>query len=166
MNITFKGKPVTLTGTAVKAGDVLTDFNVVKNDLSDLAKNDTKGVRIFLTVPSLDTGVCSMEVAKFMEYMKDYHDVTCYSISMDLPFALDRWCQAKENEHVITASDYKNHSFGKATSTYIEELGLLARACFVVDANDVIQYVEYVSEIANEPNYDAVLNAVAKITGK
>lgn len=163
MSITFKGNPITIKKQPLQVGDTLTDFRIVKNDLSEITLADTKGKRIFLSVPSLDTGVCSLEVEKFMQYIRDAHDVTCYSVSYDLPFALDRWCQAKENENVITASDYKFHSFGEASATFIEELGLLTRAVFLVDKDNVVRYVEYVSEVANEPNYDAVLNALADI---
>ncbi|MGX8834622.1 thiol peroxidase [Amedibacillus sp. YH-ame10] len=161
MNITFKGNPVTLVGKQLQVNDVMPCFPLVKNDLSELRCEE--GKRIYLSVPSLDTGVCSMEVAKFMEYMKAYSDVLCYSVSMDLPFALERWCQAKENEQVITTSDYKYREFAKATGTLVEELGLLTRAVFVVDENNVIRHVEYLAEIANEPNYDAILNAVATL---
>lgn len=163
MNITFQGSPVTIKKDLLNVGDKLQDFSIVKNDLSPISLADTKGKRIFLTVPSLDTGVCSMEVAKFMEYALGFQDVEVYTVSMDLPFALDRWCQSKNNSNIITASDYKSRSFGEATSTYVEELGLLTRAVFVVDADNVIRYVEYVNEITNEPNYDAVLNAVASL---
>lgn len=160
MNITFMNKPVTLVGKQLSVGDTLTDFEVTGIDLAPLTLGDTKGLRVFLSVPSIDTGVCSMEVAKFMEYMHDYPGITCYSVSMDLPFALERWCQAKGNENVVTASDYKGRSFAQATGTYIEELGLLARAVFVVDENNKVLHVEYVSEVSNEPDYDKVLEVL------
>ena len=163
MTITFQGTPVTIQKPLLKKGDILQDFSITKNDLSEVTLKDTKGSRVFITVPSLDTGVCSMEVAKFMEYAQGFQDVEVYTVSMDLPFALDRWCQSKANSNIITASDYKSRSFGEASSTYVEELGLLTRAVFVVDKDNVVQYVEYVSEITNEPDYDAVLNAVAKL---
>lgn len=163
MNITFQGNPVTIKKDAVKSGEALKSFTLVKNDMSELKREDTAGKRIFLSVPSLDTGVCSMEVAKFINYAKDLKDVTVYAVSMDLPFALERWCQAKNNENVITASDYKTHSFADATATYVEELGLLTRAVFVVDDTDTVRYVEYVNEITNEPDYDAVLACVKAI---
>lgn len=163
MAITFKGTPITISGTLLKKGDILQNFTITKNDLTDIHLKDTKGTRIFLSVPSLDTGVCSMEVEKFITYAQEFQDIEVYSISMDLPFALDRWCQSKSNSNIITASDYKTKSFAKATSTYVEELGLLTRAVFVVDKNNVVQYVEYVAEVANEPDYDAVLNAVANV---
>ncbi len=166
MNVTFQGNPLTLVGKQLQVNDTLPAFTVTGNDLSAISIEDTKGVRVFLTVPSLDTGVCSIEVAKFMEYFKDNKEVSCYAISMDLPFALDRWCQAKNNENVITASDYQTKSFAEATGTFLKELCLLTRAVFVVDADNVLHHVEYVSEVTNEPNYDAVLAAVAKLTGK
>lgn len=163
MNITFQGTPVTIQKALLKKGDKLQDFSITKNDLTEITLKDTKGSRVFITVPSLDTGVCSLEVAKFMEYAQGFQDVEVYTVSMDLPFALDRWCQSKANSNIVTASDYKSRSFGEASATYVDELGLLTRAVFVVDKDDVIQYVEYVSEITNEPDYDAVLNAVAQL---
>ena len=128
-----------------------------------IVDQDSTGTRIFLSVPSLDTGVCSMEVAKFINYAKELKDVTVCAISMDLPFALERWCQAKNNENVITLSDYKLHSFAAATATYVEELGLLTRAVFVVDKDNILRYVEYVREITDEPDYEAVLSCVKGI---
>lgn len=160
MNITFQGNPVTLQKEAVKINEKMQPFTAVKNDMSELKSEETSGKRIFLSVPSLDTDVCSMEVAKFIKYAKELKDVTVYAVSMDLPFALDRWCQAKNNENVITLSDYKYHSFANATATYVEELGLLTRAVFVVDDENTIRYVEYVNEITEEPNYDAVLACI------
>ena len=160
MNITFQGNPVTLQKEAVKINEKMQPFTAVKNDMSELKSEETSGKRIFLSVPSLDTGVCSMEVAKFIKYAKELKDVTVYAVSMDLPFALDRWCQAKNNENVITLSDYKYHSFAIATATYVEELGLLTRAVFIVDDENTIRYVEYVNEITEEPNYDAVLACI------
>lgn len=162
--ITFQGNEVHLRHTQLQIKDSLPKFSVVKNDLTEITREDTKGVRIFLSVPSLDTGVCSMEVAKFMEYLKEYPEVTCYAVSMDLPFALERWCQAKGNDNVVTTSDYKYQSFGQQTGTIIEELNLLTRAIFVVDEHNVIQYIEYVSEVTNEPNYEAVLKTIAELT--
>lgn len=155
--ITFQNKPVTLQGTFLTVGQVMPEFTVYQNDLSALNLSDIKGNKIILSVPSIDTGVCSMEVAKFMNLVKELKNVTCLSVSMDLPFALDRWCQAQGNENVITTSDYKDHSFAKASATYVEELGLLTRAVFVLDENNVIKHVEYVKEITNEPDYEKVL---------
>lgn len=162
--ITFQGNEVHLRHKQLQVHDQLPLFTVVKNDLSEIKSDDTKGIRVFLAVPSLDTGVCSMEVAKFMQYFQGDDTLTCYAISMDLPFALDRWCQAKENDNIITASDYKYQSFGQLTGTIIDELNLLTRAVFVADEHNVLQYVEYVAEVTNEPNYDAVLNKIAELT--
>lgn len=162
--ITFQGNEVHLRHKQLQVKDQLPSFTIVKNDLTEIKSDDTKGIRVFLSVPSLDTGVCSMEVAKFMQYFQGNDALTCYAVSMDLPFALDRWCQAKENDHIITASDYKYQSFGQLTGTIIDELNLLTRAVFVVDHDNVIQYVEYVSEVTKEPDYDAVLNMIAKLT--
>ncbi|MCL2851607.1 MAG: thiol peroxidase [Defluviitaleaceae bacterium] len=162
MKITFKGNPLTLSGSTLNIGDVIKDFTVTKNDLSPLALADTKGVRIFLSVPSLDTPVCDMEVRKFNEKAADISGVTIYVVSMDLPFAQARWCGGAGINNLVAVSDYKNASFAKATGTYIEELSLLTRAAFVVNAEGVVTHVEYVEEVTSEPNYEAILEAAKK----
>ncbi len=162
--ITFQGQPMTLKGAQLKVGDKFPEFTAVDMELNAVSLSDTKGVRVFLSVPSVDTGVCSIELSKFMTFFKEIDNATCYSISMDLPFALHRWCQVNDNKNVKTLSDYKTQSFGKATGTVVEELNLLTRAVFVVDADNVIRHVEYVSEIASEPNYQDVLTKIGELT--
>ena len=155
--VKFQGSPITLEGTSLKVGDKMPSFKVTTNDLGEFTEKDTKGVRVFLTVPSIDTPVCNMEVKKFNEKIDELEGVTCYTISMDLPFAQSRWCALEDVEKVKTLSDYKDRSFAMATGTYAKELGLLTRASFVVDANDNITFVEYLEEITSEPSYDKIL---------
>ena len=160
MKVTFQGNPLTLEGTQVKVGDTAPDFTVVNNDLNPLKLSDTKGKRVFLTVPSLDTPVCDTEVRRFNQEASKLGNVTIYTISMDLPFAQARWCGGANIDKVITASDYKDREFGKNYGVYINELGLLSRAVFVVDENNKVTYVEYLNEITEEPNYDNALAAL------
>ena len=160
MKVTFQGNPLTLEGTQVKVGDTAPDFTVVNNDLNPLKLSDTKGKRVFLTVPSLDTPVCDTEVRRFNQEASKLGDVTIYTISMDLPFAQARWCGGANIDKVITASDYKDREFGKNYGVYINELCLLSRAVFVVDENNKITYIEYLNEITDEPNYDKALEAL------
>ncbi|MCL2376575.1 MAG: thiol peroxidase [Defluviitaleaceae bacterium] len=163
MKVTFMGNPLTLVGAQLKQGDMLANFTVAKNDLSPLTLADTQGkTRILLTVPSLDTPVCDMEIREFNKRAAEMPNVAIYTISMDLPFAQARWCGAAGVENVITASDYKDKAFAAATGALIEELGLLTRAAFVVDASGKVVYAEYLDEITEQPNYDAIL-AAAKI---
>lgn len=158
-NIKFQGNTLTLDGKTVTVGEKLRDFTVVGNDLGPVTLKDTKGVRIFLTVPSIDTPVCDTEVKKFNQEVDKLEGVTCYTVSMDLPFAQSRWCALADIETVKTVSDYKDREFGKATGTYINELGLLTRAAFVTDSQGIVTFVEYLEEVTNEPNYDAILAA-------
>ncbi len=160
MKITFNGDPITLVENQVKVGDTAPDFLVVDNTLKDLTLADTKGKRIFVTVPSLDTSVCDMEVRKFNEEASKLEDVTVYVVSMDLPFAQVRWCGNAGVDRVKTVSDYKQKSFGKNYGALIEEFCFLTRAIFVVDENNKITYVEYCKDVINEPDYEGALNAV------
>ena len=161
MKVTFQGNPITLKGTQVKVGDTAPDFTVVDNDLNPLKLSDTKGKRVFLTVPSIDTSVCDTEVRRFnQEATKLGEDVTIYTISMDLPFAQGRWCGGAGIDRVKTVSDYKDREFGNNYGVYINELGLLSRAVFIVDENNKVSYVEYCNEVSSEPDYEAALNAV------
>jgi len=159
--ITFKQNPVTLSGTEVKVGDKAPNFTVLANDLSPVTLEDSAGtVRLISVVPSLDTGVCDAQTRRFNEEASELGDTTILTVSVDLPFAQRRWCGANGIENVQTVSDHRDLSFGEAYGVAIEELRLLARAVFVVDRNDVITYVEYVSEAIDHPDYSAAIEAV------
>lgn len=159
-NVTFKGNKVTLLGTEVKVGDQAPDFTVLANDLSQVNLQDSKGsVRLISVVPSLDTGVCDAQTRRFNEEAANLGNVKVLTVSVDLPFAQKRWCGANGIESVQTLSDHRDLSFGEAYGVAIKELRLLARAVFVVDANDKVTYVEYVSEATDHPNYEAALEA-------
>ena len=158
---TFKGDPLTLIGDEIKVGDKAPDFALVGNDLSEVTLADSAGkVRIISVVPSLDTPVCDTQTRRFNEEASTLGDgVQVLTVSVDLPFAQGRWCGAAGVERVQTASDHRDGSFGESYGVLIKGLRLLARAIFVVDKNDVVQHVEYVSELTTEPNYDAALAA-------
>lgn len=156
---TFLGNPVTLEGEQLVVGDMMPDFEVVDLDLNTVKPMETKGKKIILAVPSADTGVCSMEMHKFMEAIKNQDGVEAMSVSMDLPFALARWNKEHENEDLKTYSDFKDHDFAKKTGTRMEENGLLARSVFVTDEDGKLVYVEYVDEVSHEPDYKAALKA-------
>ncbi|MEH7388179.1 thiol peroxidase [Bacillus sp. JJ1521] len=159
-NITFKNNPVTLLGNEVKVGDQAPDFTVLANNLTPVTLADSKGsVRLISVVPSLDTGVCDAQTRRFNEEAAGLGNVKILTVSVDLPFAQARWCGANGIENVQTLSDHRDLSFGEAYGVAIQELRLLARAVFVVDSNDTVTYVEYVSEATNHPNYEAALEA-------
>jgi thiol peroxidase len=163
LEITFAGSFMTIGGTQLSVGDKLPDFIVAANDLSPVTAADTSGIRVFLTVPSLDTSVCDLEVRTFNKKAADLSGVTIYAVSEDLPFAQARWCAAAGIKAVKTLSDYKDHSFGNATGTFIEALGLLTRAVFIVDSEGTVLYAEYVKEITNSPDYEAAYAKLSQI---
>jgi thioredoxin-dependent peroxiredoxin len=159
-SVTFKGNPVTLLGNEVKVGDQAPDFKVLANDMSEVTLQSTKGqVRLISAVPSLDTGVCDAETRRFNEEAVKLDNVKVLTVSVDLPFAQKRWCGAAGIENVQTLSDHRELSFGEAYGVAIKELRLLARAVFVVDSNDKVTYVQYVSEVTDHPDYEAAVEA-------
>ncbi len=163
--VTMKGKPLTLVGSEVKVGQPAPDFEVIANDMSSVKLSSFKDkVCIICSVPSLDTSVCDMETRRFNEEAQRLGEgVAVLTISMDLPFAQKRWCGAAGIKNVQTLSDYRDASFGNAYGVLIKELRLLGRAVFVVDKKDIIRYVQIVNELTNEPDYDAVLEAIGKL---
>ena len=160
--ITFKGNPVTLVGPDINVGDKAPDFKVVDNGLQPVTLETAKGkVQLIAVVPSIDTGVCDTMTRKFNQDAAALPDnVAVYTISVDLPFAQGRWCGNAGIERVKTLSDYQERSFGLAYGLLIDELKLLARAVYVVDAEGKVAYREIVSEVTSEPDYEAALNAV------
>ena len=158
----FKGNPITLVGNEVQVGQSAPDFKLNKNLLEEVTLADYAGkVKLISVVPSLDTGVCDAQTRKFNEAAADLGDnVVILTVSVDLPFAQARWCGSAGVDQVITLSDYKNRSFAQNYGVYIEEFGLLMRSIFVIDANNQVTYVEYLSEMTEHPNYDAAIAAV------
>ena len=167
--VTFKGNPLTLVGPQLKPGDKAPDFQCVTGALSLVGIKDTPAkTRLFSVVPSLDTPVCSLQTKKFDETLASYKDkLSCYTVSLDLPFAQKRFCSAESITNMQTLSDVHNHSFGQNYGVLIEglPLSLLSRAVFVLDKNGAITYAEYVPEVGSHPNYDAALAAVKAVAG-
>jgi thiol peroxidase len=160
--ITMKGNPLTLIGKELKVGDTAPDFEVLDNDLSPVKLSSFQGkICVISSVPSLDTPVCDMETRRFNQEAGELSaDIQILTISMDLPFAQKRWCGASGVDKVVTLSDHRNTSFGTAYGVLIKELRLLARCVFVLDREGIIRYVQMVNEITEEPDYDAIMNAV------
>jgi thiol peroxidase len=160
--ITMKGAPLKVEGRCVEEGMPVPNFTLTGADMADVTSATYAGkVVVYLTIPSIDTPVCAIETKRFnQEASKLGGDVVVASVSRDLPFALKRWCAAEGASNVVTLSDYKYRSFGKAFGIDLSDLGLLARAVFVTDKAGKVVYVDYVTEIAEEPNYEAVLAAV------
>jgi len=163
--ITMRGNPLTLIGQEIKPGNPAPDFESLDNELKPVRLSSFRGkVVIISAVPSLDTPVCDMETRRFnSEAAKLSEDIVILTISMDLPFAQKRWCGAAGVDKVVTLSDHRDAEFGKAYGVLIKELRLLARAVFVVDAEGVVRYVQLVKEVAEEPDYDAVVSAAKKL---
>ncbi len=159
--MTFQGNPISVEGAALEVGGSLPEFSLVGVDMSPVTKSDFENnVVVVLSVPSLDTPVCSTEVKKFSEEVVALGDgVKLLAVSRDLPFAQSRWCAAQEVESVLCASDYKERSFGKSFGTDIPEMGLLARAVFVTGKDGKLVHVDYVEELSEEPDYQAALDA-------
>jgi thiol peroxidase len=162
-SVTLKGSPLTLGGTMPKKGSPAPAFNLVKQDLSAVSNADLKGKTIvLLTVPSLDTPVCQTETRKFNERAASLPNATVVVASADLPFAIKRFCAAEGISNVHGASDLRDRDFGKRWGVAIQDgplAGVLARAAFVIGPDGNVKYSELVPEIAQEPNYDAVLAA-------
>ncbi|QDU59409.1 putative thiol peroxidase [Planctomycetes bacterium Pan216] len=162
-NVTFKGSPVELVGPTLKAGDKAPDFKLQGADLADVTLATSAGKsRILVVVPSLDTGVCSTETKKFNEEAAKLDGAVVLCVSVDLPFAQKRWCGAEGVDKVATLSDHRDASFGEAYGVRIKGGPLdrvLCRAVFVIGPDDTLKHVEYVSEIAEEPDYAAAVAA-------
>lgn len=160
--VTFKGDPKTLVGPELREGDLLPPFTLVGGDLQHVTQQTIVGTHaaLLIVVPSLDTGVCSLESKTFNGRLGELPPgVTAYVVSRDLPFAMARWAKEQGDVRLQMLSDHKDHSFGRATGLEIKELGLLARAVIVVGKDGRVRYVQLVREVAQEPDYDAAIAA-------
>lgn len=163
--ISFKGSPLTLVGNAVSEGDKAPDFMVLDNEMNLRGLKNFEGkTKIISVTPSLDTPVCDLQARRFnAEAAKLSDDVAVLNISMDLPFALSRFCVTAGIDKVKTFSDHKDASFANAYGVMIKELRLLARSVFIIDRDDIIRYIEIVPEITDQPDYDKALKAIENL---
>ncbi len=163
--ITFLSNPVTLLGNEVSVGNVAPDFTALTKDLTPTSLYSFAGkIKVLTVFPSLDTSICAAQVRKFNQDLGNIHpNVVILAISNDLPFAQNRFCSAEGLAHVVTLSDHRNTDFGLKYGFLIEELRLLARGVVIVDSDNKIQYVEYISEITNEVDFDSAIQAVKKL---
>ena len=159
--IKFAGHGMTLVGKEIKIGDKAPDFTALTPDLSPLSLSSTKGqVRVISVVPSIDTSVCDIQTRWFNEASAKIEGLTIISISVDLPFAIKKYCATKGIENIKTLSDHKDLDFGLKYGFVIEELRLLARGTVVIDRDDIVRHVEYVPNVSDLPDYEKVMATV------
>lgn len=162
--ITFNGLPARVVGNDLKPGDVAPAFTLVGNALEPITLDRFAGkVCVISCVPSVDTPVCSLETRRFNQEAAQLGEaVQIVTVSRDLPFAQARWCAANGIKNVIMASDYRNFGFAQDYGVLLEDLGLLTRAVFIVDKQGIIRYIQFVPEVTQEPDYEAVLLEIKK----
>jgi len=159
------GNPVTLVGPELKVGDKTPDFKVLDANLKELKLRDFVGkVKVISVTPSLDTPVCNLQANRFNEEATNLPgEVVVLNISMDLPFAISRFCAAEGIDKMRVLSDHREASFGISYGVLIKEIRLLARSIFIIDKNDRIAYIQIVPEITQYPDYNKSLEALKKI---
>jgi thiol peroxidase len=159
--ITLGGNPIHTNGELPQVGSKATDFSMIQTDLSTATLATFAGYRLVLNIfPSIDTGTCATSVRTFNEKASQLANTKVLCISRDLPFAQKRFCGAEGLENVINLSDFNTGGFGKNYGLEIVDgplAGLHSRVVIVLDENGTILHTEQVSEIANEPNYEAAL---------
>lgn len=163
--VTLRGNPVQVGGTLPKAGDTAPGFRLTPADLKDVSLHDYAGKKKILNIyPSIDTPTCATSTRKFNEKANGLKDTVVLCIAADLPFAMSRFCAAEGLKNVVTLSTFRAHSFAQDYGVAMENgplAGLTARAVVVLDASNKVLHAELVKEIADEPNYDAALKALA-----
>jgi thiol peroxidase len=162
--ITLRGNKINTVGNLPSVGNNAPDFKLTKIDLSDVSLNDFKGKKVILNIfPSIDTPVCSASVRKFNEGLSKLDNTVVLCISKDLPFALKRFCGSEGLENVVPLSEMRDQNFASDYGVRITEgamAGLMSRAVVALNENGEVVYTEQVPEIAQEPDYEKVMEAV------
>jgi thioredoxin-dependent peroxiredoxin len=165
-SVTFKGKPVTLLGPEIKVGQKAPDFTLLDSSMKEVKLSKSKGkVRLLSVVYSIETAICDLQIRTFEEEAGKYKNVVVYAVSMDLPFGQARYTKEHDIKNLKILSDYREGSFGLAYGLLIKETRLLARAIFIIDAEDIVRYVEYVKEVGQAPDYEKAIKALKKVAG-
>jgi thioredoxin-dependent peroxiredoxin len=162
--VTLKGNPVEVGGNFPQPGQTVADFTLVNQDLANMTLADFAGKRKILNIfPSIDTPTCATSVRKFNQTASGLANAAVLCISVDLPFAQKRFCGAEGLNNVTTLSTLRDREFLQNYGVLIKSSkleGLAARAVIVLDENNRVLHSELVSEIVNEPNYDAAIGAL------
>ena len=163
--VSAQSKPVTLLGQGVEVGQQAPNFKVVDGNFTPVTLDNYQGQAVLLSVvPSLDTGVCSIQTKHFNEKVaSEYPSVAMLTLSADLPFAQKRFCKAENIDKVVTLSDSVWRDFGKNYGLIIKDMGLLTRAVFVLDKEHNIVYKQLVDNLSKEPDYDSAIAALKKL---
>ncbi|MCK5863348.1 MAG: thiol peroxidase [Candidatus Hydrogenedentes bacterium] len=163
--ITLQGNPFNTSGTLPSVGEAAPDFTLTGTDLAECDKSGLEGKTIVLNIfPSIDTPVCAAAVRRFNEKAAALENTVVLCISMDLPFALGRFCGAEGIENVTPLSAFRHSEIGKDYGVTLVDgplAGLLARAVVVIGKDGKVAYTELVPEITQEPDYDAAIKALA-----
>ena len=163
-HLTLKGNPVTTNGELPKVGEKIKDFELIKIDSSSIFLKDLIGQQLVLNIfPSVDTGTCAASVREFNKRAVSLQNTKVLCISRDFPFAHKRFCGAEGIENVLSLSDFNTGKFGKDNGLEITT-GVLnhlhSRVVMILDEKGIIKYIEQVSEISSEPNYEEALSAL------
>lgn len=160
----FKGEPCHTYGAMPQVGEEAPCFHLTGADLSRVQCTDFKDRRVVLNIfPSLDTEVCARSVRRFNEEASALDNTAVICVSMDLPFAMSRFCTIEGIKNVIFASAFRSPLFGEKYGVQLCDgplAGLLTRAVVIIDGERKIIYRELVDEITNEPDYDAALRVL------
>lgn len=163
-NITLGGNPIHTSGELPTVGSKSPDFNLIQNDLSTATLSDFSGSKVVLNIfPSIDTGTCATSVRTFNQKASALENTKVLCVSRDLPFAQKRFCGAESLDNVVNLSDFNTGKFGKDFGLEITDgplAGLHSRVVIILDENGIVKYAEQVSEIADEPNYEAALQTL------
>jgi thiol peroxidase len=166
-NLVMAGKKyVTLLGNQVKLGEDAPNFKVVTESFSPVTLSEFKDKHVLISVvPSLDTGVCSIQTKRFNEEVLNLPaDVVMLTISNDLPFAQKRFCKTEKVESIKVLSDAVWRDFGQKYGLLIKDMGLLTRAIFIIDADGKIAYKELVSKLSQHPDYNTALTKLKSLS--
>jgi thiol peroxidase len=160
--VTFKGTPLTLLGEAPRVGSKAPEFTALRGDMTPFSLSQAAGKTVVInSVPSLDTPICAMQTRRFNQEAAGLGDnVKVLVISMDLPFAQQRFCATEGIANLETLSDHRDAAFGTAYGLLIKELRLLARSVLVIDDKGILRYQQLVSEVGQEPSYEEALAAI------
>ncbi len=160
----FQGNPCHTYGEMPRVGEKAPCFTLVRTDLQEIRCTDFLDTRVILNIfPSLDTKVCAMSVRRFNQEAAQLPDVKIINVSMDLPFAAQRFCAAEGIDNAIVASAFRSPLFAQKYGLQLIDgplAGLLARAVIVMNRDRRIVYEELVPEISQEPDYKAALEAI------
>jgi len=154
---------------SVDVGAKAPDFTLPNQDRTPVTLSDElkKGPVVLAFFPAAFSGTCTQEMCTFRDSMSDLNRLSAnvIGVSTDTFFALKAWADAQRFSFPLLSYFNKTviNAYGVVNPDMIGLMNIAKRAVFVIDRHGVVRHREVLEDARNEPDYEKVRGALARL---